>query len=159
MKPLLVLSKNVVLFCQKETTDQKKINYAVLKGHFWITKKRTTVFNSHILSFFAKLLNRVGLSKSVVLFYSRVQIPPPQMLEHQAQASPMLMWLPSLLLLTGSRRGTRLTPPTTSSLGSLSMAVSSVDVLLPATALTVALVALNEVQRALRLLARGRACG
>ena len=82
-----------------------------------------------------------------VLFYSRVQIPPPQMLEHQAQASPMLRWLPSLLLLAGSRRGTCLTPPTNSSVGSLSMAAPGVDVLLPATVLAVALVALDEVQR------------
>ena len=80
------------------------------------------------------------------LFYSRVQIPPPQMLEHQAQASPMLTWLPSLLLLAGSRRGTCLTLPTNSSLGSLSMAAPGVDVLMPATALAVALVALDEVQ-------------
>ena len=140
-----MLSKNVVLFGQKGTTDQKNTSYAVLKGHLWITKKRTTVLDSPILSFFAKLLDRVGLSKSVVLFYSRVQIPPPQMLEHQAQA--MLMWLPSLLLLAGSRRGTCLTPPTNSSLGSLSMAAPGVDVVLPATVLTVALVALDEVQR------------
>ena len=147
LRPLLMMSKNVVLFCQKGTTDQKTTSYAVLKGHFWITKKRTTVLDSPILSFFAKLLDRVGLSKSVVLFYSRVQIPPPQMLEHQAQASPMLRWLPSLLLLAGSRRGTCLTPPTNSSLGSLSMAAPGVDVLLPATVLAVALVALDEVQR------------
>ena len=147
VRPLLMLSKNVVLFCQKWTTDQKTTSYAVLKGHFWIAKKRTTVLDSPILSFFAKLLDRVGLSKSVVLFYSRVQIPPPQMLEHQAQASPMLRWLPSLLLLAGSRRGTCLTPPTNSSLGSLSMAAPGVDVLLPTTVLAVALVALDEVQR------------
>ena len=82
-----MLSKNVVLFCQKETTDQKITSYAVLEGHFWITKKKKTFLDSPILSFFAKLLDRVGLSKSVVLFYSRVQIPPPQMLEHQALAS------------------------------------------------------------------------
>ena len=142
-----MLSQNVVLFCQKETTVQRTTSYAVLKCHLWITKKRTTVLDSTILSFFAKLMDRVGLSKSVVLFCSRVQIPPPQMLEHQAQASPMLMWLPSLLLLAGSRRGTCLTPPTNSSLGSLSMAASSVDVLLPATALDVALVALHEIHR------------
>ena len=143
-----MLSKNVVLFCQKGTTDQNNTSYAVLKGHFWITIKRTTVLGSPVLSFFAKRSDRVGLSKSVVLFYSRVQIPPPQMmLEHQAQASPMLMWLPSLLLLAGSRRGTCLTPPTSNSLDSLSMAAPGVDVLLPATALTVALVALDEVQR------------
>ena len=59
----------------------------------------------------------------------------------------MLMWLPSLLLLAGSRRGTCLTPPTSTSLSSLSMAASSVDVLSPATALAVALVALHEIQR------------
>ena len=59
----------------------------------------------------------------------------------------MLMWLPSLLLLAGSRRGTCLTPATNSSLGSLSMAAPGVDVLLPETVLTVALVALDEVQR------------
>ena len=57
------------------------------------------------------------------------------------------MWLPSLLLLAGSRCCTCLTPPTNSSLGSLSMAAPGVDVLLPATVFTVALVALNEVQR------------
>ena len=51
----------------------------------------------------------------------------------------------SLLLLAGRRRGTCSTPPTNSSLGSLSMAAPGVDVLLPATALTVALVALDEV--------------
>ena len=83
-----MLSENVVLLCQKGTTDQKTTSDAVLKGHFWITKKRT-VLDSRILFFFAKRLDRVGLYKSVVLFYSRVQIPPPQMLEHQAQASPM----------------------------------------------------------------------
>ena len=54
---------------------------------------------------------------------------------------------PSLVLLAGSRRGTCLTPPTSRSLGSLSMAAPGVDVLLPATALAVALVALDEVQR------------
>ena len=69
------------------------------------------------------------------------------MLEHQAQASPMLMWLPTLLLLAGSSRGTCLTPPIKSSMLSLSMAAPDVDVLLPATVLTVALVALDEVQR------------
>ena len=143
IRPLLMLSQNVVLFCQKRTTDQKTNSYAVLKGHFWITEKRTTVVDSPILSF----LDRVGLSKSVVIFYSRAQIPPPQMLEPQAQASPMLMRLPSLLLLAGSRRGTCLTPPTSSSLGSFSMAASSMDVLLPATALAVALVAFHEIQR------------
>ena len=142
-----MLSQNVVLFCQKGTTGQKTTSYAVLKGHFWITEKRTTVLDSPMLSFFAKLLDRIGLSKSVVLFYSRAQIPPPQMLEHQAQASPTLMRLPSLLLHAGSRRGACLTPPTSSSLGSFSMAASSVDVLLPATALAVALVALHEIQR------------
>ena len=45
------------------------------------------------------------------------------------------------------RRGTCLTPPTNSSLGSLSIAALGVDVLLPATTLTLALVALDEVQR------------
>ena len=50
-------------------------------------------------------------------------------------------------MLAGSRRGTCLIPPTKSSLGSLSMAAPDVDVLLPATALIVALVALDEVQR------------
>ena len=59
----------------------------------------------------------------------------------------MLRWLPSLLLLADSRGGTCLTPPTTSSLGSFSMGAPGVDVLLPATALAVALVALDEVQR------------
>ena len=59
----------------------------------------------------------------------------------------MLMWLTSLLLLAGSRRGTCLTPPTSTSLSSLSIAASSVDVLSPATALVVALVALHEIQR------------
>ena len=65
---------------------------------------------------------------------------------HQTQASRMLRWLPSLLLLAGSKRDTCLTPPTISSLGSLSMAAPGVDVLLPATALAVALVVLDEVQ-------------
>ena len=59
----------------------------------------------------------------------------------------MLMWLSSLLLLADCSRGTCSTPPTKSSLGSLSMAALGVDVLLPATALTVALVASYEVQR------------
>ena len=62
LRPLLMLSQNVVLFCQKGTTDKKNTSYAVLKGHFWITKKRTTVLDSPILSFFAELLDRVGLS-------------------------------------------------------------------------------------------------
>ena len=66
---------------------------------------------------------------------------------YQTQASPMLRWLSSLLLLAGSRRGTCLIPPTSSNLGALSMAASGVDVLLPATALALALVALDEVQR------------
>lgn len=59
------------------------------------------------------------------------------------------MWrlLPYLALLAGSRCGTCLTPPTTSSAGSLLMAEAGADDLLPATALAVALVALDEVQR------------
>ena len=64
-----MLSKNVVLFCQKGTSD-KKNTYGVLKAHFWITNFWTTVvLDSLILSFFAELLDRVGLSKSVILFY------------------------------------------------------------------------------------------
>ena len=59
--PLLILSQNVVLFCQKGTTDKKPTSHAVLKAHFWITKKGTTVLDSPILSFFAELLDRVGL--------------------------------------------------------------------------------------------------
>ena len=63
-------SKNAVLFCQKSTTDKNTTSYAVQKGHFWIINFWTTVVvDSPILSFFDKLLDRVGLSKSVVLFY------------------------------------------------------------------------------------------
>ena len=57
-----MLSQNVVLFCQKETTDKKNTSYAVLKGHFWITEKGTTLLDSLILSFFAELCDRIGLS-------------------------------------------------------------------------------------------------
>ena len=57
-----MLSQNVVLFCQKGTTDKKYTSYAVLKGHFWITKKGTTLLDSPILPFFVELLDRVGLS-------------------------------------------------------------------------------------------------
>ena len=66
-----MLSKNVVLFCQKGTTDQKTTSYAVLKGHFWITKKRTTVLDSPILSFFAKLFKFV-LSRVLLMAYSSI---------------------------------------------------------------------------------------
>ena len=59
----------------------------------------------------------------------------------------MLRWLLSLLLLAGSRRGTCLAPPTSSSLGSFSMAAPGVDDLSPVTALAVSLVSLDEVQR------------
>ncbi|CAB1101559.1 unnamed protein product [Ectocarpus sp. CCAP 1310/34] len=60
----------------------------------------------------------------------------------------MWKWLPSLALLPGGGSATRLTPPYISSLGSLPMAETGVgDALLPATALAVALVALDEVQR------------
>ena len=59
----------------------------------------------------------------------------------------MLRWLPSQLLLAGSRRGTCFTPPTGSSLGSLSMAALGVDVLLPPTTLAMAVVALDKLQR------------
>ena len=62
LRPLLMLSQNVVLFCQKETTDKKNTSYAVLKGHFWITEKGTTLLDSLILSFFAELCDRIGLS-------------------------------------------------------------------------------------------------
>ncbi|CAB1104295.1 unnamed protein product [Ectocarpus sp. CCAP 1310/34] len=57
----------------------------------------------------------------------------------------MWKWLPSLALLAGGGSATRLTPPYISSLGSLPMAETGVgDALLPATALAVALVALDE---------------
>ena len=62
VRPLLMLSQNVVFFRQKETTDKKNTSYAVLKGHFWITEKGTTLLDSPILSFFAELLDRIGLS-------------------------------------------------------------------------------------------------
>ena len=62
VRPLLMLSQNVVLFCQKETTDKKNTSYAVLKGHFWITEKGTTLLDRPILSFFAELCDRIGLS-------------------------------------------------------------------------------------------------
>ena len=50
---LLMLSKNVVYFCQKGTTDKKK--------HFSRCPKRSLLDH--------QLLDRVGLSKSVVFFY------------------------------------------------------------------------------------------
>ncbi|CAB1096709.1 unnamed protein product [Ectocarpus sp. CCAP 1310/34] len=60
----------------------------------------------------------------------------------------MWEWLPSLELLAGGGSATRLTPPYISSLDSLPMAETGVgDALLPATALAVVLVALDEVQR------------
>ena len=40
-----MLSQNVVLFCQKETTDKKNASYAVLKGHFRITEEGTTLLD------------------------------------------------------------------------------------------------------------------
>ncbi|CAB1110291.1 unnamed protein product [Ectocarpus sp. CCAP 1310/34] len=60
----------------------------------------------------------------------------------------MWKWLPSLALLAGAGSATCLTPPYISSPGdSLPMGETGVgDALLPATALAVALVALDEVQ-------------
>ncbi|CAB1109823.1 unnamed protein product [Ectocarpus sp. CCAP 1310/34] len=59
----------------------------------------------------------------------------------------MRKWLPSLALLAGSSSGACLTLTFNSSPGSLRMAAAGMDALLPATALAVALVAVDEVQR------------
>ena len=78
-----MLSQNVVFFCQKETTNKKNTSYAVLQGHFWITKKGTTLLDSPILSFFAELLDRVGLvfkcCPFLQLTWNFLEISPPQM--------------------------------------------------------------------------------
>ena len=56
-------------FGKKGTTDKKNTFYAVLKGHFWIINFWTTLLvDSPILSFFAELLDRVGVSRSVTIF-------------------------------------------------------------------------------------------
>ena len=54
-------SQNVILFAKKGQLTKKNTCYAVLKAHFWITKKGTRVLDSPILSFLAELLDRVGL--------------------------------------------------------------------------------------------------
>ena len=58
-----MLSQNVVLFCQKGTTDQKTTSYAVLKGHFWITEKRTTVLDSPSCPFLPNFVTGSGCPK------------------------------------------------------------------------------------------------
>ena len=63
-----MLSNKLSFFGRKGTTDKKNTSYAVLKGHFWIINFWTTLLDSPILSFFAELLDRVGVSKSVAVF-------------------------------------------------------------------------------------------
>ena len=145
-----MLSKNVVLFRQKGISDKKtlltlsqKVTFGspTFEQQFWAASSCPFLPNFWTGSGYPKLLPFLcWLEISWKFRHHRWHT-------HQTQASPMLRWLPSLLLLAGSRRGTCLTPPTSSSLRSLSMAAPGVDVLLPATTLAVALVALDEVQR------------
>ena len=66
---------SVVLFCQKKTTDKKNTSYAVLKGHFWITEKGTTLLDRPILSFSAELVTGLGCPKVLSFFTADLKFP------------------------------------------------------------------------------------
>ena len=137
--------------CHKETTDKKTLLTLSKKVTFGSSTFGQQFWKAPSCPFL-NFWTGSGCPKVLSFFTADLEISwkfrPHRRHTHQTQASPMLRWLPPLLLLlAGSRRGTCLTPPTSNSLGSLSMAAPGVDVLLPATALVLALVALDEAQR------------
>ena len=62
LRPLLMLSQNVVLFRQKGTTAKKTLLTLSQKVTFGLPKKGQQFWTAPSYPFFAKLLDRVGLS-------------------------------------------------------------------------------------------------
>ena len=70
-----MLSQNVVLFCQKETTGKKNTSYAVLKGHFWITKKGQHFWTASSCPFLPNFVTGLGCPKVLSFFTADLKFP------------------------------------------------------------------------------------